>query len=557
MERELSSDLTFLLEGIKEGKDSAKEALLGMWPILDMKVKSYCLEPLLRYYSIGRGCGILGIRLMTIEHEKAGETINNPHYNYDVLVNYLSQVDKSAIPKLIEILCEKECCEAIRMFISDILLKLDEPAKYQLINEWEKTKNKNILYALDRFNWEPQNLNDKLVFFETFEKWEELIKIGEKAVAILSKHDKWTELIKMGQIAVPHLLKNMARNDCTSYKHYQSEKALCAIGEPAIPILVDALKDSDFRVSISAKDVLKVIKYLPKTNEEKLIYFLACDNWEELANLGTFAIPSLIDKLSSRDSIEVGKVLVQIGENSVPYLCQVLKRDHRNPSEFVVKLLLQIGGKVALLAVLEALPSLNESTTYYNSTYNDICKLLINVTSKIKDIEVKDSINKTTTIFFDLLSKGHLVGEMLHSLGADEDKIVNGYIIILKRLERPIGYIDILKYFAKHKSRQALKPLFSIIDIPKPGRESFYKDIVKTIGEIGDKSAIPSLRELLNAQWKKSGTGSGTHIIDSKWIEPEILNAIQELSNISSKEDVSIEGNGKIKREKQWWRFWN
>ena len=76
--------------------------------------------------------------------------------------------------------------------------------------------------------------------------------------------------------------------------------ALVEIGQPAIKPLADTLKDPDGRMRKAAAEVLQELKWQPADDEQRLRYLVAMQQWEQLAKLGAPAVPALIEALKDR-----------------------------------------------------------------------------------------------------------------------------------------------------------------------------------------------------------------------------------------------------------------
>jgi len=129
-----------------------------------------------------------------------------------------------------------------------------------------------------------------------------------------------------------------------------------------------------------------------------------------------------------------------------------------------------------------------------------------------------------------------LAAEALTKLGSSSE-VIDFYLSVLSCQPRPDRnqYSKIFDYFVNVRAGRAVYPLINLIHQPKPGSENFYKDILKTIGKIGDENAVAPLNQLLNATWKwvtvgKKGKQEEVKQTDSEWIREDIIAALQMIN---------------------------
>jgi HEAT repeat protein len=118
----------------------------------------------------------------------------------------------------------------------------------------------------------------------------------------------------------------------------------------------------------------------------------------------------------------------------------------------------------------------------------------------------------------------------LTQLGAC-NRVTDVYLEILRSQPRPAGYSAILDYFVQVGAVGVVGPLISLIYAPRPGFEIFYKDILKAIGKIGDRTAVAPLSQLLNSRWKwvtvdSEGRQTTVKETGSEWIREDIMKAL-------------------------------
>jgi HEAT repeat protein len=140
-------------------------------------------------------------------------------------------------------------------------------------------------------------------------------------------------LTRIGVAAVPRLLDTLRNLD--EDVRMAAAGALAQIGEPAVPGLIDTLYDGDSDVRAAAARTLDEIGWHPTDVASKITYYIASGRWDDCVALGPIAIPNLLDVLSDQDC-EVceasAAALVQIGEPAVPGLLQALRDYYINRS---------------------------------------------------------------------------------------------------------------------------------------------------------------------------------------------------------------------------------
>jgi len=172
---------------------------------------------------------------------------------------------------------------------------------------------------------------------------EKRIEVEVLAFLILNKTD---DIVKIGNDAVPILID--ALKDEEWRVEWNAVEALVKIGETAVPALIDVLKDKDKDEDVRW-DAAKALREIAETNPSSteiskavpaLIDALKDEGWdvpkgaaETLVKIGETAVPALIDVLKDKDKDvreRAAETLVKIGETAVPALIDVLKDEDRN-----------------------------------------------------------------------------------------------------------------------------------------------------------------------------------------------------------------------------------
>ncbi|RLC74624.1 MAG: hypothetical protein DRI61_16305, partial [Chloroflexi bacterium] len=224
---------------------------------------------------------------------------------------------------------------------------------------------------LDRIGWQPQNQEEEILYLIVKQSWDELVKIGAPAISYLIRalkdenwHVRQPAAYALGEIgsqkAIPYLIK--ALKDENWYVRHTAAEALGKIGLSAIPHLIKVLEDKDSDVRKAAAEALDQIEWQPQNQEEKILYLIAKQGWDELVKIGVSAIPYLIKVLKDEDSDvrqTVAEALVKIGTPAIPYLIKALKDKNWCTRYEAAKALGKIGFKEVVSRLREALRDKN------------------------------------------------------------------------------------------------------------------------------------------------------------------------------------------------------
>ena len=162
----------------------------------------------------------------------------------------------------------------------------------------------------------------------------------------------------MGGAAVAGLLEVLE-----SGKTYEAQCAAAgALGEikdrAAVPGLLKALKSSNLDLLRHSANALTKIGWLPQTEEEKILYYGARQNWDELVKIGRASAVVLLESLSAdNEDVRLGAeaTLVKIGIMIVPELLEALRADQRTVRVSVIRVLGKLQEPRAIPGLLEAL----------------------------------------------------------------------------------------------------------------------------------------------------------------------------------------------------------
>jgi HEAT repeat protein len=126
-----------------------------------------------------------------------------------------------------------------------------------------------------------------------------------------------------------------ALSDKNSEVRWQAALALGEIGDPAATsALVSALRDPDKYVRFAAALSLTTIGWKPGDADERARYFAAMQEWKAVRQIGRPAVPAVVDLLRDRDStvrIQAVDLLGAMGEkDATPALMQSLGDENRD-----------------------------------------------------------------------------------------------------------------------------------------------------------------------------------------------------------------------------------
>ncbi|MFA5255571.1 MAG: HEAT repeat domain-containing protein [Candidatus Omnitrophota bacterium] len=291
---------------------------------------------------------------------------------------------------------------------------------------------------------------------------------------------------------------------------YNEMSKLVKLGKPAIPSLIEVLRDDHYYVRKSAAETLDALRWVPQTEEEKAYYLVAKKDWTAVAKIGQPAIPSLVNALKDNEYDiywNAGKVLDQIGwkpqaeEENIYYL---IAKDDRSA-------LVRIG-KPAVLAV-ERLLWRDFGNRYGHDQYNNIRRAAVEVLGEIGESQSIEPIKHR--LYDSDWSVRAAAVEALDKLKwkpqTEQEKAV--YLIAKKdwdalvKMGEPavprllFEMLNDLHY--NNETRGALirigeKAVLPLVKKLVYKREDLRINVVKALGEMGytAKDALPKLREL-------------------------------------------------------------
>jgi len=258
--------------------------------------------------------------------------------------------------------------------------------------------------ALEKLNYKPSNQDEEIIYCIAKRNLEEIKKIGPPAV---------DPLIRCLKDENP-LVRSFAAKSLGEIRDKRSVESL-----------IVCLSDKDFNVAVSAAISLKNLDYEPSNLNEKIIYLIVENNWEELVGIGEPAVERLISCLQNKN-YKVRKsdaeALGKIGDKrAVPYLINVLPDWDTNS---------QICG------ALESLgwnPQGNEEKVYYWIGKEDKQNLNSNweLTKKVLLNDLKNGdISKMENAAFALINLGRdeIISDLIKALKVSgSERIANAF----------------------------------------------------------------------------------------------------------------------------------
>jgi HEAT repeat protein len=123
--------------------------------------------------------------------------------------------------------------------------------------------------------------------------------------------------------------------------------------------LIKALRDKDSYVRGGIAKVLGNLGWDPKSEEERVLYYIAKQDWGRCVEIGSFAVEFLIERLKDRNSDvrrSVAEALGKIGDaRAVEALIEALKDEDRGVRESVAWALGAIGDARAVDSLIKTL----------------------------------------------------------------------------------------------------------------------------------------------------------------------------------------------------------
>lgn len=235
--------------------------------------------------------------------------------------------------------------------------------KTLLIDESEYVRS-TAAWTLEQLGWQPENATEQTWYFIAKEEWNAVVEIGAPAIPSLLEilYDEkyrvvidgvhnifWDVAWALGKLGAVQIVTPLLQHLEEWEEGWEiATEAIQAIGEPAIPFLVQALMDPNGGICGIAAEMLDTLGWQPNNETEQAQYIIAKDeeNWDELVELGETAVPLLLQMLQNEIKYvrrSAAWTLGQIGdEQAISPLYQALMDTHSDVREAAVLALEQI-----------------------------------------------------------------------------------------------------------------------------------------------------------------------------------------------------------------------
>jgi len=311
--------------------------------------------------------GILDEIIMPIIKNKI--EIHNTEKEYVSAVELAARGDDPAIKVFTSVLLSQNE-NASKRALGDLLKMKADPEATGLpkivasiapfLNDNSVYMRRSVASILKQVGWEPKSIDEKISLNINLQEWDRLVEIGQPAVLTLLDY-------------LQH--KDVRRSVVTTLGKIRDRRA--------IPALIKTLKDENISIGRLAAEALQHVGWVPENDEEKILFYKTACYWDELAIMGTAAIPTLIKALiesdsgypNERDSSKIIDSIVKIGQPAVSELISALKENvYGSKKDVVIRALSAMG----LLAAHSLVEVLKDKT---NSVRENAAEALFNVTS--------------------------------------------------------------------------------------------------------------------------------------------------------------------------------
>ena len=215
--------------------------------------------------------------------------------------------DKRAIRPLIAILTDDwvNARQAAAKSLGLLGAKQAAPALEKLLNDSEDRVRMAAVVALEKIGAAPTDTAGAARVAVAAKDWDKAVKLGAASVEPLINalgssfplKGADAALVKIGVPAVKPVIRAQAARR-SHLPHYQ---IIGRIGKPAIAPLKELLTDADPKVRRISADELRGLDWKPQTDQEKIDYLLAWQDWDSLAKLGKPAYPTMVKLLGSKE----------------------------------------------------------------------------------------------------------------------------------------------------------------------------------------------------------------------------------------------------------------
>ncbi|MDD5771892.1 MAG: HEAT repeat domain-containing protein [bacterium] len=239
------------------------------------------------------------------------------------------------------------------------------------LNEKDYSIVKKAVDILIKLKYEPDNINEKLLFMLSKRDWNGCAKMSDEGVLLLinmlNYKNAGVVIEALGEIGDSRAIKPLLSiYDNSTHKEVadalgkigmealqpsiiafrkgilsdeDASRIFIKIGEPAAESLILLLDDENDNVKKTAALALGKIGWVPESIDEKASYYVVKEEWDKCVNLGETAVNLLINKINEKNYRQITIVLLKIGQPAVEELIDSLKKKKPEIRVSVIKIL--------------------------------------------------------------------------------------------------------------------------------------------------------------------------------------------------------------------------
>lgn len=198
--------------------------------------------------------------------------------------------------------------------------------------EWRGIR-KATATTLDTLDWHPKNILEQVQYFLSKHSWDDLVELGDVAIdPLIQELQEYTGSTQspyyegiitiLGEIGDIRATTPLCQQLSHSFVRKLASEALVRIGEPAIPVLQQALRDKHPEIRKGAAAVLDTLGWQLEEVTEQAQYLIAQQTWTEIVRLGSPAVNPLVRILTDQDEpweirVRAALALGEIGDPRV------------------------------------------------------------------------------------------------------------------------------------------------------------------------------------------------------------------------------------------------
>lgn len=171
--------------------------------------------------------------------------------------------------------------------------------------------------------------------------------------------------------------------------------ALVKFGDKSIPHLVSGLKNPSFYQRRNAVSVLRELKWQPETEEERINYHVACEDFAALAVMGGKGVDAMFELMANQKEnvdirMSVIKAIARVADDRrLPALMEALKDKELGVQNHAAMALGDIGDKKAVAPLIEVM-----STAKDTSGTGGVIKFAADALGRLSDPAAVDALIK-------------------------------------------------------------------------------------------------------------------------------------------------------------------